>query len=80
MHVSLELKDVIAPDGKETIELQVNVLEEVDPADLNKDATPVMWATNVIVTLFQTGQIVDMVNNYKAQLTIAADVNTNLGA
>ena len=80
MHVSLELKDVIAPDGKETIELQVNVLEEVDPADLNKDATPVMWATNVIVTLFQTGQIVDMVNNYKAQLTVAADVNTNLGA
>lgn len=80
MHVSLELKDVIAPDGKETIELQVNVLEEVDPADLNKDATPVMWATNVIVALFQTGQIVDMVNSYKAQLTIAADVNTNLGA
>lgn len=80
MHVSISLKDVTSPDGKESIEMEVNVLEDIPEEDMNKEPTPTMWATNVIVNLFQSGQIVQLVDNYKAQLTIAAQVNANLEA
>lgn len=75
MHVAIELKDVESPNGP-TIELKVNILEEVNENDLEKEATPVMYATNVIVGLFQNGDIKTLVDDLKAQIAASNEGET----
>ena len=68
MHIGMEFKDTLSPDGKQSVEFKISNLEEIKPEDLEKELTPVGWIAEVIATLMQTGQMVELIDSYKEDL------------
>lgn len=68
MHIGMEFKDTLTPDGKQSVEFKISNLEEIKPEDLEKELTPVGWIAEVIATLMQTGQMVELIESYKEDL------------
>lgn len=69
MHVSMEFRDTLTPDGKQAVEFKISNLEEIKPEELQEEISPVGWIAEVISVLMSTGQMADLIDSYKADLT-----------
>ena len=68
MHVGMEFRDTLTPDGKQAVEFKISNLEEIKPEDLEKEISPVGWIAEVISVLMSTGQMTELIDSYKAEL------------
>lgn len=64
MHATIEMKDSIDETGQVTIEVAMNIHEEMTPEVLSSEPTPTMLAANAILFLFQSGQIKNLIDAY----------------
>ncbi len=69
MHVGMEFRDTLTPDGKQAVEFKISNLEEIKPEDLEKELSPVGWIAEVISVLMSTGQMSELIDSYKADLS-----------
>ena len=68
MHVGMEFRDTLTPDGVQAVEFKISNLEEIKPEDLEKEISPVGWIAEVISVLMSTGQMTELIDSYKADL------------
>ena len=68
MHVGMEFRDTLTPDGKQAVEFKITNLEEIKQEDLDKEISPVGWIAEVISVLMSTGQMSELIDSYKADL------------
>lgn len=68
MKVMLELNDVVMPNGQDGVTLKIIPLENVDPADFEKEPTKAMWISATLIELFNSGALQPIVMQYQQQV------------